>query len=90
MEKVERHFCTYALPTKAKCCQPDQGEASWNFLKRRLAELGLVSPGDAGESGEDQPGTAVGGSYGRRITNRGTKSVNVHQVFVEGASSSLT
>lgn len=44
MEKAERHIFLCALPTKAKCCEPVVGEASWNFLKRRLAELSLGQP----------------------------------------------
>lgn len=44
MDKAERHIFLCALPTKAKCCQPAEGEASWNFLKRRLAELSLGQP----------------------------------------------
>ncbi|GHC60599.1 (2Fe-2S) ferredoxin domain-containing protein [Roseibacillus persicicus] len=44
-EPKERHIFLCALPTKAKCCQPEVGEPAWNFLKKRLAELGLQSPG---------------------------------------------
>ncbi len=44
MQKAERHLFLCALPTKAKCCEPVEGEASWAFLKRRLAELSLGEP----------------------------------------------
>lgn len=41
---VVRHIFLCATPTKPKCCQPETGQASWDFLKRRLKELGLVGP----------------------------------------------
>ncbi len=41
---VQRHIFLCAVPSKPKCCQPDAGLASWEFLKRRLKELGLVGP----------------------------------------------
>lgn len=44
MDKAERHIFLCALPTKMKCCQQPEGEASWDFLKRRLAELSLGEP----------------------------------------------
>lgn len=40
-----RHLFLCADPTKPKCCAPEAGLASWEFLKRRLAELGLAGPG---------------------------------------------
>lgn len=43
--QTERHIFLCALPTKAKCCLPVTGEASWEFLKKRLAALGLQKPG---------------------------------------------
>lgn len=30
------------------CCQPAEAEASWNFLKLRLKELGIVNPRPGG------------------------------------------
>jgi len=44
LSTVRRHLLLCCTPTKAKCCQPDVGQASWDFLKRRLKELGLVGP----------------------------------------------
>ncbi len=44
MVAKERHLFLCALPTKAKCCSSEVGEASWKFLKRRLAELSLGGP----------------------------------------------
>jgi len=40
-----RHLFLCATPTKAKCCDPAKGADSWEFLKRRLAELGLEAAG---------------------------------------------
>jgi len=39
---IERHIFICALSDKGKCCSRETGERAWNFLKRRLAELGLV------------------------------------------------
>ncbi len=41
---LQRHIFLCAVPTKPKCCNPEAGLASWEFLKRRLKELGLVGP----------------------------------------------
>ncbi len=39
--KTERHIFLCADQTKPKCCPGDAGLRSWEYLKRRLAELGL-------------------------------------------------
>ncbi len=44
LEKFQRHIFLCADPTEAKCCSKEQGLAAWEFLKRRLQELGLVGP----------------------------------------------
>ena len=44
LEKFSRHIFLCAEPTEAKCCSRDAGAASWEFLKRRLKELGLAGP----------------------------------------------
>ena len=44
--KAERHIFLCAQPTEAKCCDPGAGAASWDFLKRRLKELGLAGSGE--------------------------------------------
>ncbi len=36
------------MSDKQKCCSREVGEASWNFLKRRLKELGLVGKAQTG------------------------------------------
>ena len=41
---VRRHIFLCADPTKPKCCAKEAGLASWEFLKGRLKELGLVGP----------------------------------------------
>ncbi|MDE0835374.1 MAG: (2Fe-2S) ferredoxin domain-containing protein [Akkermansiaceae bacterium] len=46
LEKVERHIFLCAQPTEAKCCDPAAGAASWDFLKRRLKQLGLSGGGE--------------------------------------------
>jgi len=44
LEKFQRHIFLCADQTKPRCCAREQGVASWEFLKRRLKELGLVGP----------------------------------------------
>ena len=44
LEKFQRHIFLCADQTEAKCCPQEQGLASWEFLKRRLKELGLTGP----------------------------------------------
>jgi len=36
-----RHILICADPEKDKCCPREQGQESWNFLKKRLGELKL-------------------------------------------------
>jgi (2Fe-2S) ferredoxin len=43
-DRVERHIFLCALSEKQACCQREQGEAAWAYLKARLKELGLVGP----------------------------------------------
>jgi len=44
LEQFRRHIFLFSDQTKPKCCTKDQGLASWEYLKRRLKELGLVEP----------------------------------------------
>ena len=39
--RTRRHIMICADPEKPKCCARTVGVESWNFLKRRLNELGL-------------------------------------------------
>ncbi len=41
LARYERHIFLCADPTEAKCAAREQGLASWDYLKRRLAELKL-------------------------------------------------
>lgn len=41
---IQRHIMICALSEKQKCCSREAGEESWQFLKSRLKELGLVGP----------------------------------------------
>ncbi len=43
LEKIERHIFLCADQTEPKCCTKEAGLASWEFLKRRLKELGLAT-----------------------------------------------
>lgn len=39
------------MSEKQQCCRRSEGEASWNFLKARLKQLGLVGPRRADGAG---------------------------------------
>ena len=42
---ARRHIFLCADQTTPKCCDKDRGLAAWDFLKRRLKELGLAEQG---------------------------------------------
>lgn len=44
-ETVERQIFLCAVSEKQKCCSREDGKAAWNYLKKRLKELGLVGRG---------------------------------------------
>ncbi|HEY3760915.1 MAG TPA: (2Fe-2S) ferredoxin domain-containing protein [Verrucomicrobiae bacterium] len=44
VEKFRRHIFLCTDATEPKCCPREKSLASWEFLKRRLAELKLVGP----------------------------------------------
>ncbi len=41
----ERHIFLCSDQTTPKCCSKEAGLESWNYLKTRLDELGLATPG---------------------------------------------
>lgn len=43
--KIQRHIFLCCDQTKPKCSDKDASLKSWNFLKRRLVQLGLVKDG---------------------------------------------
>jgi (2Fe-2S) ferredoxin len=45
LREIRRHILLCCDQTKPKCCEKEAGLASWDFLKRRLKELGLVGAG---------------------------------------------
>jgi len=42
---ARRHIFLCCEQTKPKCCELERGRAAWEFLKRRLKELGLSEQG---------------------------------------------
>ena len=42
---VRRHILLCCDQTKPKCCDRERGLAAWDYLKRRLRELGLSEQG---------------------------------------------
>ncbi len=45
LSTVKRHIFICADQTTPKCCSKEVGLESWEFLKKRLSELGLVNSG---------------------------------------------
>lgn len=43
IEKVHRHIFICADQTEAKCCAKEASLESWDYLKRRLKDLGLAA-----------------------------------------------
>ncbi len=44
VSSAQRHILLCAEPSKPKCCNAQVSKVSWDFLKGRLKELGLVGP----------------------------------------------
>lgn len=42
INKIRRHIFLCADQTKPACCSKEAGLESWNYLKKRLEELGLT------------------------------------------------
>ena len=42
--RYTRHIFLCAQPSEAKCASQEEGRAAWDYLKRRLVELGLTGP----------------------------------------------
>lgn len=42
---IKRHIFLCADPSKPNCCNREKGITSWEYLKRRLKELGLSEQG---------------------------------------------
>jgi len=45
IDQIERHIFLCCDQSEPKCCDREQGLASWQFLKARLLELKLVKAG---------------------------------------------
>ena len=45
LQSIRRHIFLCADPTKPKCCDGARSLESWEYLKRRLRELGLSGAG---------------------------------------------
>lgn len=43
-ETIDREIFLCAVSEKQKCCGAEDGKRSWNYLKMRLKQLGLVGP----------------------------------------------
>ena len=46
IERIGRHIFLCADQTEPKCCAKEAGLESWEYLKRRLKELGLANARD--------------------------------------------
>ena len=45
VDKIQRHIFLCCDQTKPKCCDKASSLESWNYLKKRLDELGLTGTG---------------------------------------------
>ena len=45
IDRATRHIFLCCDQTNPKCCEKDRGLRAWEYLKRRLKELGLVGQG---------------------------------------------
>jgi len=45
LDRARRHIFVCCEPQKAKCCDREEGEEAWKFLKKRIKELGLEDRG---------------------------------------------
>lgn len=45
LDKIKHHIFLCCDQTKPKCCQKEDGLASWEYLKNRLEELNLTADG---------------------------------------------
>ena len=45
IKNIRRHIFLCADQTNPKCCDKERGIAAWDFLKKRLKELGLSEQG---------------------------------------------
>ncbi len=45
IKSIKRHIFLCCDQTKPKCCQKEAGIAAWDYLKKRLDELGLTYQG---------------------------------------------
>lgn len=43
-QRISHHLLLCATATKAKCCDPQIGAASWDALKQQVRELDLENP----------------------------------------------
>ncbi len=50
IDRIVRHLFLCADQTKPLCCPKDESLESWDYLKRRLRELGLDGSGAAAET----------------------------------------
>ncbi|MFZ1743282.1 MAG: (2Fe-2S) ferredoxin domain-containing protein [Pontixanthobacter sp.] len=50
-ETIERQIFLCAISEKQKCCNREEGKRAWDYLKRRLKQLGLVGPARDGGLG---------------------------------------
>ncbi len=50
LDRIDRHLFLCADPSKPLCCSGEVSLAAWEYLKRRLKELGLEQPQGDGPS----------------------------------------
>ena len=59
-ESIERQIFLCGMSEKQQCCNREEGQAAWNYLKKRLKQLDLVGPKRTNEAGESVGGVQRG------------------------------
>lgn len=52
-DNIQRHIFLCAESEKGKCCSPETGAASWQYLKKKLAQLRLADKGGVARTKAD-------------------------------------
>ena len=78
-DTYRRHILLCAEQTEPKCCSYEAGKASWNYLKRRLKELGLSMADDGVYRTKVNCLRICAMARLRSSTPRGSGTTHVHQ-----------